>query len=623
MQNVILSTPGAWQSREQALDDGPILVSHVCSMARHSAGVAIGVRRIDAMIQAQQELLDALRRAVAETAPGQDIVLAFESPKQAAHGDLAITAAMGLARAMKSKPRELAERLVSALQRQPAVQRWVAGLEIAGPGFINLRLSAAAKQAVVADVLRARERYGMQPAHDRRVLIEFVSANPTGPLHLGHARQAALGDALCSLFATQGWAVTREFYYNDAGVQIATLASSVQARLAGLKPGDPGWPPAAYNGDYIADIAADYAAQKTVRADDREFTASGDNHDVDSIREFAVAYLRHEQDLDLQAFGLRFDSYFLESSLYRSGRVDSTVARLVASGKTYSRDGALWLRTTAYGDDKDRVMRKSDGSYTYFVPDVAYHLDKFERGFAKCINCQGTDHHGTIARVRAGLQAAGVGVPAGFPDYVLNKMVTVMRGGQEVKLSKRAGSYVTLRDLIDWTSRDAVRFFLISRKADTEYTFDVDLALAQNDDNPVFYVQYAHARICSVLAQYRERTGGADGGAPDAADLSLLAAPTEFALMLELAAYPTMLQRAAAGLAPHDVAFYLRGLAATFHSYYAAERFLVDDAALARARMALLGATAQVLRNALAVLGVSAPERMDRDPHSLALDSQA
>ncbi len=576
------------------------------------------------MIQAQQELLDALQKAVAETVPGHGLTLAFESPKQAAHGDLAITAAMPLARAARSNPRALAEQLLVALQRQPAVQRWVAAIEIAGPGFINLRLAPAAKQAVVAEVLHGRERFGMAPVNGERVLVEFVSANPTGPLHLGHARQAALGDVLCSLFQTQGWAVTREFYYNDAGVQIATLAASVKARLEGLKPGDAGWPEAAYNGDYIADIAADFSARTTVQADDRAFTASGDPSDLEGIRQFAVAYLRHEQDLDLQAFGLKFDSYFLESSLYSSGKVEATVARLVASGKTFELDGALWLRTTDYGDDKDRVMRKSDGTYTYFVPDVAYHIDKWQRGFRKCINCQGTDHHGTIARVRAGLQAAGLGIPAGFPDYVLNKMVTVMRGGQEVKLSKRAGSYVTLRDLIDWTSRDAVRFFLISRKADTEYTFDVDLALARNDENPVFYVQYAHARICSVLAQHRE-TAGQEGGDIEVlsrADLALLTAPTEAALMLELAAYPLMLQRAAASLAPHDVAFYLRQLAAAFHSYYAAERFLVDDAALARARLALLAATAQVLRNGLAVLGVSAPARMDRESPSSASEPQ-
>ena len=324
-----------------------------------------------------------------------------------------------------------------------------------------------------------------------------------------------------------------------------------------------------------------------------------------------MAYLRHEQDLDLQAFGVKFDNYFLESSLYSSSRVEQTVSRLMAAGKTFEQDGALWLRTTDYGDDKDRVMRKSDGTYTYFVPDVAYHLNKWGRGFTKVINVQGTDHHGTIARVRAGVQAAGEGIPQGYPDYVLHKMVTVMKGGEEVKISKRAGGYVTLRDLIDWTSRDAVRFFLSSRKADTEFTFDVDLALKQNDENPVFYVQYAHARICSVLQQW----GGNVAALADA-DLSLLTAPSEAALLLKLAAYPEMLTRAAADLAPHDVAFYLRDVAAAFHTYYAAERFLVDDAALAKARLALLMATRQVLRNALALLGVSAPEQMNREMES-------
>ncbi|MFL6677595.1 MAG: arginine--tRNA ligase, partial [Burkholderiaceae bacterium] len=398
-----------------------------------------------------------------------------------------------------------------------------------------------------------------------------------------------------------------------------TLANSTQLRIKGFKPGDPCWPtdpdnPESkkfYNGDYVADIAADFLAKKTVKADDREFTASGDPDDLDSIRQFAVAYLRHEQDLDLQAFGVHFDNYFLETSLYASNAVETTVAKLIASGMTYESENALWLRTTEYGDDKDRVMRKSDGTYTYFVPDVAYHLDKWERGFAKAINVQGSDHHGTVARVRAGLQCAKEGVPAGWPDYLLHKMITVMRSGEEVKISKRAGSYVTLRDLIEWTSRDAVRFFLVSRKADSEFTFDIDLALKQNDENPVFYVQYAHARICSVLRQFADK--GGDLSRVDGADLSLLVAPSEAALMLKLAEYPEMLAAAARDLAPHDVAYYARGVAASFHSYYAAERFLVDDPALALARLALLKASAQVLRNALSMLGVSAPESMNRD----------
>ncbi len=570
------------------------------------------------MIEAKQDLLKALASAIEEVSPASPLKAAFESPKLAAHGDLACTSAMQLAKPLKKNPREVAQALIAALERQPAVQRHVESFEIAGPGFINLRLRASARQAVVREVLAAGACFGRQAANAQHVLVEFVSANPTGPLHVGHGRQAALGDAICNLFETQGWDVRREFYYNDAGVQIATLAASTQARLSGYQPGDPQWPESAYNGDYIADIAADFTARKTVKADDREFTASGDVNDLDGIRQFAVAYLRHEQDLDLQAFGVRFDHYFLESSLYANGQVEATVARLIAAGKTYEQDGALWLRSTDYGDDKDRVMRKSpapgasadgEAQYTYFVPDVAYHISKFQRGYTKAINIQGGDHHGTIARVRAGLQAAGVGIAPGYPDYVLHKMVTVMKGGEEVKISKRAGSYVTLRDLIDWTSRDAVRFFLISRKADTEFTFDVDLALKQNDENPVFYVQYAHARICSVIQQYVDK-----GGDPDVigrADLSVLTAPTETALMLKLADYPAMLTSAAESLAPHDVTFYLRDVASAFHSYYGAERFLVDDdAALTQARLALLSATRQVIRNALTVLGVSAPEKM-------------
>ncbi|HWH74919.1 MAG TPA: arginine--tRNA ligase [Methylibium sp.] len=560
------------------------------------------------MIRAQQELLQALGDALAEIAPGLAPAPSFESPKQASHGDLAVTVAMQLAKPLKRNPRELAATLVESLQRQAAVQRWVQALEIAGPGFINLRLTAAAKQQVVAEVLEAGAGFGRKPASGERVMVEFVSANPTGPLHVGHGRNAALGDSIAHLLETQGHAVTREFYYNDAGVQIATLATSTQARIQGLKPGDAGWPENAYNGDYIADIAQAFLAKQTVHADDRAFTASGDPADLDSIRQFAVAYLRHEQDLDLRAFDVRFDHYFLESGLYTDGRVEATVAKLVAAGKTYEEGGALWLRSTDYGDDKDRVMRKSDGTYTYFVPDVAYHLNKFERGYAKVINVQGTDHHGTIARVRAGLQAAGVGIPVGYPDYALYKMITVMKGGEEVKISKRSGGYVTLRELIEWTSKDAVRFFLISRKADTEFTFDVDLALKQNDENPVFYVQYAHARISKVLRDWA--AAGGDRAALGQADLARLVAPTEAALMLKLAAYPAMLAAAAAELAPHDVAFYLRELGSAFHSYYAAERFLTDDAELTRARLALLAAVAQVLASGLAVLGVSAPEQM-------------
>jgi len=561
------------------------------------------------MIAIKEQLLAAVQTALQTVAPESSVVANLEVPKVASHGDFALTAAMQLAKPLKKNPRDVANALVEVLSQQAVFQQWVAGTELAGPGFINIRLTLEAKQQVVREVLAAGPRFGARPIDgsvpNKKLLVEFVSANPTGPLHVGHGRQAALGDAICNLFASQGWDVWREFYYNDAGVQIQTLANSTQARARGLKPGDVGWPESAYNGDYIDDIAKDFLAKKTVSADDRSYTASGDVDDLDSIRQFAVAYLRREQDLDLQAFHVKFDHYYLESSLYTDGRVDDAVAKLQAAGKTFEADGALWLRSTDYGDDKDRVMRKTDGSYTYFVPDVAYHMAKWERGFEKVINIQGMDHHGTIARVRAGLQAANVGIPAGYPDYVLHTMVRVMRGGEEVKISKRAGSYVTLRDLITWTSKDAVRFFLLSRKPDTEYVFDVDLAVAKNNDNPVYYVQYAHARICSVLA-----TWGGDVAHLGDVDLSALAGAQAQSLLMQIAKYSDMLRDAAEDMAPHDVAFYLRDLAASYHSYYDAERILVDDESVKAARLALIAATAQVLRNGLKILGVDAPDRM-------------
>ena len=577
-------------------------------------------------------LNDTLATAAAQLLPqGQALGAAtlLERPKATGHGDFSCTLALQLAKRVGRAPREIGQALLDAVQRDAELAAGLQAAELAGPGFINFTLAPAIKHGVVHRVIADGDAYGREATDPkRRVLIEFVSANPTGPLHVGHGRQGALGDTLAELMATQGWSVTREFYYNDAGVQIANLAVSVQARARGLAPGRPGWPEAAYNGDYIADIAREYLARATVQAaDGQAVRGAGDADDLESIRAFAVAYLRREQDIDLKAFGIAFDNYYLESSLYSDGRVQEAVHALVTAGHTYEADGALWLRTTEFGDDKDRVMRKSDGSYTYFVPDVAYHLAKWERGFHHAINIQGSDHHGTIARVRAGLRGADPAIPEGYPQYVLHKMVTVMRGGQEVKISKRAGSYVTLRDLIEWSGgvrddldepareqalrrgRDAVRFFLVSRKADTEFVFDVDLALAQSDDNPVYYVQYAHARICSVLAQWAER----DGGRVDqlvGCDLSALTHPRELELIMLLAQYPDMLRQAAADLSPHDVAFYLRQLAASVHGYYNAERVLVDDQALKHARLALLLAARQVLHNALCVLGVSSPQRM-------------
>ncbi|MBS7805980.1 arginine--tRNA ligase [Variovorax sp. PCZ-1] len=561
------------------------------------------------MQSVKKELLAALASELETLSPGAGAKAAFESPKVAEHGDFACTAAMQLSKALKKNPRELATSLREALAKNEQFAKWVSEIEIAGPGFINVRLKPEAKQEVVREVLAQANCYGYQKETGKKMMVEFVSANPTGPLHVGHGRQGALGDAICNLWATQGEQVYREFYYNDAGVQINNLAISTQLRAKGFKPGDPEWPESAYNGEYINDIAQDFLAKKTVQADDRSFTASGDVEDMDSIRQFAVAYLRREQDLDLKAFEVKFDNYYLESSLYTSGRVESAVQKLKEAGKTYEQDGALWLKSTDYGDDKDRVMKKSDGSYTYFVPDVAYHLAKWERGFQRVVNIQGTDHHGTIARVRAGLQAAGSGIPEGYPDYVLHTMVRVIKDGQEVKISKRTGGYVTLRDLIDWTSKDAVRFFLLSRKPDTEYTFDIDLAVQKNNDNPVYYVQYAHARICSVLAAWAEKEGG-DAATLGKVDLSALNTPAAQSLMLALAKYPEMLTAAARDFAAHDVTFYLRDLAATYHSYYDAERILVEDESVKKARLALVAATAQVIRNGLAILGVSAPAKM-------------
>ncbi|MDQ1832812.1 arginine--tRNA ligase [Massilia scottii] len=564
----------------------------------------------------KQEIVALFQAALAPVLDGTGITpsVVLERPRDPSHGDIACNIAMQLAKQLKMNPRELAQKIVTALLDNPAGKTLVDSADIAGPGFINLRVAAAAKQSVVKTILAEGRAYGRSEAGaGKKVILEFVSANPTGPLHVGHGRQAALGDALAALFDSQGYAVTREFYYNDAGVQIATLANSVQARARGFKPDDAEWPESAYNGDYIADIAADYLAGKTVSASDGlPATASGDVDDLDSIRPFAVTYLRNEQDIDLQAFGVKFDNYYLESSLYADGKVEKTVDALIKAGKTYELDGALWLRTTDYGDDKDRVMRKSEGGFTYFVPDVAYHVVKWQRGFTQAINIQGSDHHGTIARVRAGLQAVGLDIPQGYPDYVLHKMVTVMKDGAEVKISKRAGSYVTVRDLIEWSGdgdiargRDAVRFFLISRKADTEFVFDVDVALKTSDENPVYYVQYAHARICRMLEQF---TGELSSLA--SADLAPLTAPTEMTLLATLAAYPEMLARAQTELGPHQVAFYLRDLAANLHSFYFAERVLVDDEALKLARLALMVATRQVLRNGLALIGVSAPEKM-------------
>jgi len=548
------------------------------------------------MNDVKHDVRQLLAAAIGKALPAfADTSVALERPKQAAHGDYASNVAMALAKRAQRNPRQLAETLIAALPPSPLIDR----TEIAGAGFINIFLTPKARQSVVARVLQQGAQYGhVSTPSGKHVMVEFVSANPTGPLHVGHGRQAALGDAIASLLETQGHAVTREYYYNDAGAQIENLALSVQARAREIHGEAVAFPEDGYRGEYIREIAQRYLA-----------LPAPDPGDLDAIRRFAVAELRQEQDRDLLAFGVAFDNYFLESSLYADGRVDATVKNLVASGHTYEQDGALWLKTTDYGDDKDRVMRKSDGTFTYFVPDVAYHVTKWERGYQEVINVQGSDHHSTVTRVRAGLQALDLGVPEGYPEYVLHKMVTVMRGGEEVKISKRAGTYVTLRDLIDDAGRDAVRFFLASRKGDSEFVFDVDLARSQSDDNPVYYVQYAYARMCSVLRQAGIAPAGAVAAMRDA-DTAALVSTYEEALLRRIADYPDELALAAREHAPHQLTFYLKDLARDFHSYYNAERFLVDDPAVRSARLSLAVAAGQVLRNGLALLKITAPEQM-------------
>ena len=547
-------------------------------------------------------LSDLFAQALRAVAPEQAASVLLERPKQAAHGDYACNLAMQLAKPLKRSPRDIAQALIAALPASPVVEK----VEIAGAGFINVFITTAAKQGVVRGVLRAGADYGhVRAGGGRKVGVEFVSANPTGPLHVGHGRGAAVGDCLCNVLQAAGWDVTREFYYNDAGAQIDNLTLSVQLRCKGVTPDDPSWPESGYRGDYIMDVARAYMAQETVNSDDQHITGKGDINDAEAIRHFAVAYLRREQDLDLRAFRVEFDVFSLESALYTDGKVEETVNKLIASGHTYEQDAALWLRTTDFGDDKDRGMRKSDGGYTYFVPDVAYHLDKWRRGLERVINEQGSDHHSTITRVRAGLQALDVGIPKGWPDYVLHQMVTVLKNGEEVKISKRAGSYVTLRDLIDEVGCDATRYFLAARSPDSQLVFDIDLAKSQNNENPVYYIQYAHARICSVLEQW----GGDVVTLRDAA-VGALESEYEKTLLQRLIDYPQVIESAAEDLAPHLIAFYLKDLAADFHSYYNASRFLVEDEGVKQARLALIAATAQVMRNGLALLGVSAPQKM-------------
>jgi arginyl-tRNA synthetase len=553
----------------------------------------------------ENALREALEREELTSSPLPSVIIG--TPSNPEHGDFSCNIAMQMAKSERKAPRQVAEIL---LRRIGNGQGLLTKAEIAGPGFINLFVAPFAWQSLLQEIEAQGDAFGRTTTGaGKRVQVEFVSANPTGPLHIGHGRGAAIGDTICRLLVATGWDVTREFYYNDAGQQISNLALSVQARCLGIEPDDPRWPADGYQGEYIRDVARAYLAQETVDADDQHMTASGDPHDLDAILRFAVACLRREQDLDLKAFDVHFDVFTLESSLYTSGSVDETVRLLTENGHTYQQDGALWLRTTDFGDDKDRVMRKSDGGYTYFVPDIAYHLAKWERGFTRVINEQGSDHHSTITRVRAGLQALDRGIPQGWPEYVLHQMVTVLRGGEEVKISKRAGNYVTLRDLIDEVGRDATRFFFIMRKPDSQLVFDIDLAKEQSPDNPVYYVQYAHARICSIFENAVEK-GYPVSELPGAGDLALLETPEELQLIKMLADLPATVDDSARFFEPHRLTYYLTDLASCFHGFYGKNRVLTDVPSLTRARLYLLRRTAQTLKNGLSIIGISAPERM-------------
>ena len=528
--------------------------------------------------------------------------IVIERPKSIDHGDLSSNIALVIAKALKKSPRTVAQEIVEKIPSTRSFSK----IEIAGAGFLNFYFSSNTHNKIINDALENNKNYGRSNQGSRKkIQIEFVSANPTGPLHVGHGRGAAIGDCLARLFEFSGWDVTREFYYNDAGSQIDNLTKSIKARCMNVLPEDPSFPEDGYRGEYISDIAKSYLAKKTIQNGSETFSSNGDTTDDDAIKNYGIHYLRKEQDQDLEAFKIRFDVFSLESSFYSQGKIKDVVTTLKNNGHTYEKDGALWLKTTAFGDDKDRVMQKSDGAFTYFVPDIAYHLNKWERGFKRVINEQGADHHSTVNRVRAGLQGLDTGIPPGWPEYVLHQMITVMKNGQEVKISKRAGSYVTLRDLIDEVGCDATRYFLIARRADSQLVFDIDLAKSQNNENPVYYIQYAHARIQRVLMQW--------GG-----ELHSLRSTAEYKyetllekkLIKKIEEFPEVVEGATNDLAPHQIANYLKECAADLHGYYNDTKFLVENNNEKNGRLSLIFATQHIIKTGLNLLGISAPDSM-------------
>lgn len=574
------------------------------------------------MSDLKSHLVELLSDAVRVVAPDTPVTIEVLPTRQATHGDFACNVAMQLAKVLARNPREVARDIVDALPLSP----WLEKVEIAGAGFINFFFNQAAKQRVVPLILTQGEAFGRGRPRGVKVQVEFVSANPTGPLHVGHGRGAAYGASLSNVLAAAGYDVTREFYVNDAGRQMDILALSTWLRYLELNGINVPFPPNAYQGEYVRDMARIIHARHGDRyvhepwhvldgAPSVEEDPEGHldqlianakrllGEDYAYVHNLALTEQLGDCRNDLTEFGVVFDNWFSEKSLYESGLVARAIELLESRGHLYRQDGALWFRSTAFGDEKDRVVQRENGQYTYFASDIAYHLNKFERGFDRVIDVWGADHHGYVARVKGALTA--LGLDAERLTVALVQFAVLYRGKEKVPMSTRAGEFVTLRELRNEVGNDAARFFYVLRKSDQHLDFDLELAKAQSNENPVYYIQYAHARAVSVLTRW-----GGDPGLLAQADVSRLASPHELALAKRLDSYPEMVETAARELAPHHIAYYLRDLAGDFHTYYNAEQFLVEDEATRLARLALVAAARQVIANGLGLLGVSAPDKM-------------
>ena len=545
----------------------------------------------------------ALRQAAvkAEPAAAESLpAFTLEKPREKAHGDLATNLAMLLTKAAKKPPRVIAESIVAELDfRAAGVER----AEVAGPGFINLFMDKSYLRDIVPLAVRQGDAYGRtDTGGGKRVQVEFVSANPTGSLHLGHARGAAVGDALCNILDFAGYRVEREYYINDAGNQIVNLALSIEARYKQALGMDAELPEDGYYGDDVAQFGRDLAEEKG-----DSLLSLSDEERIAFFRQYGLERELDKIKRDLARFRVRFDHWFSETSIYRDGLIEPVLAKLRERGHIYEQDGAVWLRTTPFGDDKDRVLIKNDGSYTYLLPDIAYHLTKYERGFDRLINIWGADHHGYVPRMKAAMEA--LGEDPGKLTVLISQMVSLYQGGEKVKMSKRTGKAVTMEDLMDEVGVDATRYFFAMRSTDSHLDFDMDLAVSQSNDNPVYYVQYAHARICSVFRQAAEK-GAEVPESAEGVDLSPLASEAAYDLLRKIGEFPQEVAEAAEALAPHRVVRYVYELASQFHSFYKAERVLTEDAAETRAKLALFLALKVTFANALRLIGVEAPERM-------------